>query len=42
MYSEMEFKEFEPRFKSAKTRFKLSTGLKLETFVTILSGTNHI
>jgi len=30
---EMEFKEFEPRFKSAKTRFKLSAGLNLETFV---------
>ena len=33
----MEFKEFEPRFKSAKTRFKefkLSTGLNLETFDT--------
>ena len=28
----MEFKEFEPRFKSAKTRFKLSVGLNLETF----------
>ena len=40
--SEMEFKEFEPRFKSAKTRFKLSAGLNLETFNTILSGTNHI
>ena len=39
---EMEFKEFEPRFKSAKTRFKLSAGLNLETFNTILSGTNHI
>ena len=38
---EMEFKEFEPRFKSAKTRFKLSAGLNLETFDTILSGTNH-
>ena len=38
----MEFKEFEPRFKSAKTRFKLSAGLNLETFDTILSGTNHI
>jgi len=37
---EMEFKEFEPR--SAKTRFKLSAGLNLETFDTILSGTNHI
>ena len=37
----MEFKEFEPRFKSAKTRFKLSAGLNLETFDTILSGTNH-
>ena len=39
---EMEFKEFEPRFKSAKTRVKLSAGLNLETFDTILSGTNHI
>ena len=38
---EMEFKEFKPRFKSAKTRFKLSAGLNLETFDTILSGTNH-
>ena len=37
----MEFKEFEPRFKSAKTRFKVSAGLNL-TFDTILSGTNHI
>ena len=40
--SEMEFKEFEPRFKSAKTRFKLSAGLNLETFGKILSGTKHI
>ena len=39
---EMEFKEFKPRFKSAKTRFKLSSGLNLETFDTNLSGTNHI
>jgi len=39
---EMEFKEFEPRFKSAKTRFKLSAGLNLELFDTIFSGTNHI
>ena len=38
----MEFNEFEPRFKSAKTRFKFSDGLNLETFNTILSGTNHI
>ena len=38
----MEFKEFEPWFKSAKTRSKLSPGLNLETFDTILSGTNHI
>ena len=30
--TEMEFKEFEPRFKSAKTRFKLSAGLNLENF----------
>ena len=40
--AEMEFKEFEPQFKSAKTRFKLSAGLNLETFDTILCGTNHI
>ena len=40
--SETEFEEFEPRFKSAKTRFKLSAGLNLETLDTILSGTNHI
>ena len=40
--SEMEFKEFEPRFKSAKTRVKLSAGFNLETFATILSGINHI
>ena len=32
---EMEFKEFEPRFKTAKTRFKFSAGLNLETFDTI-------
>ena len=40
--SEMEFNEFKPRFKSTKTRFKLSAGLNLETFDTILSGTIHI
>ena len=34
----MEFKEFEPRFNSAKTRVKLSAGLNLKTFDTILSG----
>ena len=39
---EMEFKEFEPRFKSAKTRFKLSARLNLKTFDTILSEINHI
>ena len=38
----MEFKEFEPRFKSDKNRFKLSAGENLETFDTILRGTNHI
>ena len=38
----MEFKEFDPRFKSAKIRFKLSAGLNLEKFDTNLSGTNHI
>ena len=36
-----EFKEFEPLFKSVKIRFKLSAGLNLETFDTILSGANH-
>ena len=41
-YSEMEFEEFERRCESAKTRFKLSAGVNLETFDTILSGTNHI
>ena len=41
-YSEMQFKEFGPRFKSAKTRFKLSAGLNLKTLNSILSGTNHI
>ena len=39
---EAEFNEFEPRLKFAKTRFKSSAGLILETFDTILSGTNHI
>ena len=38
----MEFKEVEPRFKSVKTRFRLSAGSNLETFDTILSGTNNI
>ena len=38
----MECIEFEPRFKSAKTQFKFSASLNLETFDTILSGTNHI
>ena len=38
----MEFTEFEPRFKSTKTRFKVNAGLNLETFDTILGGTNHI
>ena len=33
----MEFKEFEPQFKSAKTRFKLRAGLNLEAFDTIES-----
>ena len=28
----MEFKKFEPRFKTAKTQFKSSAGLNLETF----------
>ena len=38
----MELKEFEPRLKSAKTRFEFSAGLNLETFDAIFSGTNHI
>ena len=38
----MEFKEFEPLFKSAKIRFKLSPGLNFETFDTIVWETNHI
>ena len=42
MDPEMEFKEFEPRFKSAKIRFKFSAGLNLETFDRFLSGTDHI
>ena len=41
-HTEIEFKEFEPRFKSAKTRFKFSADLNLEAFDTILSRTNHI
>ena len=39
--SEAEFKEFKPRLKSAKTRIKLSAGLNIETFDTVLSETNH-
>ena len=39
---EAEFKEFKSRLKSAKTRFKLSAGLDLETFYTILSETTII
>ena len=39
---EFEFNEFEPRLKSAKNRFQLSAGLNLETFNTILCGTNYI
>ena len=42
IYTEMEIKEFDPRFKSAKTRFKSSAGINFETFDTIFSGTNHI
>ena len=36
-----EFNEFEPRLKSAKNRFRLSTGFNQEKFNTILSETNH-
>ena len=42
MSSEAEFKEFEPRLKSAKTLFKLRAGLNLETYDTILNGSIHI
>ena len=42
MHAESEFNEFEPRLKSAKNRFQLSTGLNFETLITILSETNHI
>ena len=35
--SESEFNKFEPRLKSAKNRFQLSTGLNLETLNTIFS-----
>ena len=38
---EMEFKEFKPRFKSTKTRFKFSAGLNLETFDTIVEKWNQ-
>ena len=41
-FSVYEFKEFEPRLKSAKNRFQLSTGLNLEKLNTILSEINHI
>ena len=41
-WPEAEFKEFKPRLKSAKTRFKLSAGLNFETFDTILTWINHI
>jgi len=40
--TESEFNDFEPRLRSAKNRFQLSTGLNLKTLNTILSGTNHI
>ena len=39
--TEAEFKEFKSRLNSAKTRFKLSADLNLETFDTILSETNQ-
>ena len=42
MQTVSEFHEFEPRLKSAKTRFQLSAGLNLETLNTILSKPNHI
>ena len=36
-----EYNEFKSRLKSPKNRFQLSTGLNLEKFNTILSGTNQ-
>jgi len=41
MLSQAEFKEFKSQLKSAKTLFKLSASLNLETFDTNLSETNH-
>ena len=38
---EAELKELKSWFKFAKTRFKLSAGINLETFDRILSETNH-
>ena len=38
---EAEIKEFKSRLKSAKTRFKMSAGLNLGRFDTILSESNH-
>ena len=37
MFPVAAFKKFKTRLKSTKTRFKLSAGLNLETFDTILS-----
>ena len=39
---ESEFNEFEPRLKSAKSRFQLSAGLNLETLNTILRASSQI
>jgi len=41
MYSVSESNEFEPRPKSAKNQFQLSSGLNLEKCNIILSGINH-
>ena len=41
-FPEAEFKEFEPRVKSAKNRFQLSAGLNFGTLNTVLSGIKHI
>ena len=38
---ETELREFKSPLKSAKTRFKMSASLNLETFYTILSETYH-
>jgi len=42
LFNVFEFNEFEPRLKSSKNQFPLSSGLNLETLNTILSETKDI